>query len=845
MNRVYQWPGKSSKDVDGLYHPAVWHMLDVGACAEILLVRHAVLKSLPGARQRALLVLITLHDLGKISNSFRAMLVDGQKQTYRHWRLSDHFLRSMDSEIDQRLGGSRIVRCILYAAVAGHHGGPPDRDRNNERPMDRAIGAEARQAAPEILDIACRAWPGGSLDGLDSSEAYRLSWLLAGLTSIADWLGSNMDWFPFRPDFTDAAAYLAEARRSAQIALSESGLAGSAVSTDKTPDTVVGWHALRPMQQAVADEILPDGPTLALIEDATGSGKTEAALVLAHRMMTAGKASGLFFALPTMATSNAMFDRLARHVVRLFATPPSLALAHGRSRFHPGFRTLLGVTNPEPDSPSCAEWLADDRRRSLLADVGVGTIDQALMAVLPTRFSTVRQWGLSRRILIVDEAHAYDPYMQRELGTLLHLHAMLGGSAILMTATLPRNMRDRYIAAFREGLGEYRPATLTSDYPSLSMVGGAGTDRTRRVDPSAGTIRSIRVCRLASEREAIGYLCDAAGAGAACVWVRNAVDDAIAAVEALSEAGVEADLLHARFALVDRLRIEDTMQKRFGREGSAKVRHGRILVATQVVEASLDLDFDVMISDLAPIGSVIQRAGRLWRHMDLRPETARPVPGPELAVLSPDPSDVTHARWTHATLDRGAWVYPQDVLWRSAHALFRTGRIDAPDGLRKLIESVHGSDAPAVPDALLDVEMETEGRTAAERARAEHTVIDPRAGYLQSATARVFDETVFPTRLGQLQITLVLARKTDDGLAPWACDSEPALAWSLSEVGLSKVRYDRLPEPPDQGASDVAPMVAAWPEWKRATHRIAVVGEDGNIAEGLRYEPSRGLLITP
>jgi len=845
MTTLLQWPGKSSKEGEGLYHPAVWHMLDVGACAEVLITRHPALSSLPEALQRALLVLVTLHDLGKISEAFRAMLVEGQRQAYRHWRLSDHLLRSMDGEIGRRLGGSRIVRPILYAAVAGHHGGPPDRDRSNERPMDRAIGVEARQTGPEVLDLACAAWPGGSLDGLTSSDAQHLSWLLSGLTTVADWLGSNTAWFPFRPDIEDPVAYLAEARRSARTALSESGLEGSAAAADIAPGAVIGWHALRPMQRAVADVMLPDGPTLALVEDATGSGKTEAALVLAHRMMTAGKASGLFFALPTMATSNAMFDRLSRDVAKLFATPPSLALAHGRSRFHAGFRALLGATDPEPDAPSCAEWLADDRRRSLLADVGVGTIDQALMAVLPTRFSTVRQWGLSKRILIVDEAHAYDPYMQRELGTLLHLHAMLGGSAILMTATLPQDMRERYVAAFREGLGASQPTALASDYPSLAVVGGEGVGRTASVEPAAGTIRSVDVRRLASEIEAIAYLSDAVVAGAACVWVRNAVDDAIAAVAALRDAGVEADLLHARYALVDRLRIEEAMQKRFGRDGDAEARRGRVLVSTQVVEASLDLDFDVMISDLAPIGSMIQRAGRLWRHMDLRPGTERPVQGPELAVLSPNPLDVACARWIHATLDRGAWVYPQDVLWRSAQALFGAGRIDAPGGLRDLIESVHGPDAPVVPQALLDAEMETEGRTAAERARAQHTVIDPHAGYLQSATARVFDETVFPTRLGQPQMTLVLARRTGDRLAPWADDTEPERAWSMSEVSLSKARYDRLPEPPDQDASDVASMVAAWPEWKRATHRLAVVGADGNIAEGLRYDPSHGLIVTP
>ena len=131
----------------------------------------------------------------------------------------------------------------------------------------------------------------------------------------------------------------------------------------------------------------------------------------------------------------------------------------------------------------------------------------------------------------------------------------------------------------------------------------------------------------------------------------------------------QAALLHARFALGDRLRHENAAMARFGRDGIG--RSGQVLVATQVVEASLDLDFDVMVSDLAPVGALIQRAGRLWRHMDRRPVADRPVSGPVLTILSPDPDQVTDSSWLNRVLDRGAWVYRHDHQWLTARAMFR------------------------------------------------------------------------------------------------------------------------------------------------------------------------------
>lgn len=834
------WPGKSSPVGE---HPAIWHMLDVAVCAELLIEGHRAFADLPSAWQRALVVLAALHDVGKISEAFRDVIRESRPGAYRHWKLSDVLLTGpLDSVLGNAFGSDPYARGELYAAVSGHHGGPErSNDRRERARRNMAIGAEAERAAKRWALLLLELLPGGSLEGLDQGAARRLSWALSGLTVAADWVASNVEWFPPVTGETDPADYLKCARRRAVDAVAQAGLDSAAAVTGKGARGLTGLATLRPMQVAAETAVLPDGPVLALVEDMTGAGKTEAALILAYRMIASGRARGLYFALPTMATSNAMFSRMTTAAARLFAAPPSLTLAHGRAALHEGFRALIGVEEDTTPEANCTRWLADDRRRSLLADVGVGTIDQALMGILPTRFATLRLFGLTDRVLIVDEAHAYDPYMQRQLETLLRMQAMNGGSAIVMTATLPLYMRKAYAGAFGDGIGQEPPALGCQTYPALAIVGAETSQHP--VKPAPATRRAVRVARIDNGKAGVDRLMRDVAAGAACVWVRNAVDDAIAAVEMLRARGCPASLLHARFALGDRLRHEATAMARFGRNGNE--RAPQVLVATQVVEASLDLDFDVMVSDLAPIGALIQRAGRLWRHLDRRPIADRPVPGPLLTVLSPDPERVTNARWLNEVLGRGARVYRHDHQWLTAWAIFEAGVINEPDGVRALIEAVHGRDAPDVPEPLARAYQEAEGTAWAEVALAQHNVVKPKEGYLRGTGDAVWSDEKFPTRLGLEEATLVLARHQGGRLQPW-CDADiPARAWGLSEVRCAKWRLDRLPSGlPDQAAHDVCEAKADWAQGKRDHLILCPVSGDGEICEGLRYDSEWGLMFS-
>ena len=818
---ITDWPGKSAPE-GGIAHPAACHMLDVAAVAERLIAPFA----LPLPLTDALVLLTALHDLGKISASFRAMLTEGKPQPFgRHWQMTEVLLHRHDARLAAVLGGDRPLRNLLYAGTAGHHGGPPTLNLGDPR-LDVVIGAAARADSGALIDAFAAFWPGAALEGLGYEDALALSYWLPGLVAAADWVGSNPVWFPPRLPATDLAAYLAEARALAGRAVDEAGL--TPVPPADTPLLDPAWQ-LRPMQAACAEVPLPDGATLVVIEDETGAGKTEAALMLAQRMMLAGKGRGLFLALPTTATADAMFRRARALVRRLFAAPPSLTLAHGRAALSQDFRALRSPRAAPTDAPVCTEWLADNRRRALLGTVGVGTVDQALLAILPTRFATLRHFALSSKILIIDEIHEMGaPYMATELAQLLRAHRQAGGSAILLTATLPLDQRRALLAAWGAA-DDGDPA-----YPALTMAGGA----TRRDLPQATGARGpVAVQRLASEDEARTLLAVAAGQGAACLWVRNAVDDAIAAVKALRQRGVTADLLHARFALTDRLRHEEAALARFGKTGQG--RAGRVLVATQVVESSLDLDFDVMVSDLAPVAALVQRAGRLWRHMDLRPAPSRPAPAPVLHVLSPDPAQVDDDQWLHRVLDRGAWVYPLDLQWRAARTVFAAAQIVAPSGLRALIEAGHGDDGPALPDPLTRAEQQRIAMGYAEANHARRNMVDLSKGYRQGGAAA--EDTDYPTRLGRPTRTLMLARRGPDGLTPYDA-GEGLEAAQRSEVQVAEHRLQGLTLP-DQAAPEIAALKADWPEWRRASVTVCPLGADGAICEGLRYDPDEGVVF--
>ena len=255
-------------------------------------------------------------------------------------------------------------------------------------------------------------------------------------------------------------------------------------------------------------------------------------------------------------------------------------------------------------------------------------------------------------------------------------------------------------------------------------------------------------------------------------------------------------LFHARFALVDRLEIERRIVRTFGRRSKPDERRGKVLIATQVVEQSLDLDFDALITDLAPIDLIIQRAGRLWRHD--RPERDGQ---PELLVVGPEPVDDADEEWFGRDFPRAQYVYPDHArLWLTARTLEAAGAVESPGKLRSLVEAVYGDDIDgAIPGVLLGSLFDAEGKAGAERGVATTNLLQLAKGFMRDGG--MWDSDIrTPTRLDDNpQTTLRLARVVDGRVEPYALDAAPDetwRAWRLSEVNVSARRVGGEAVPP-------------------------------------------------
>ncbi|MXY81948.1 MAG: CRISPR-associated helicase Cas3' [Gemmatimonadetes bacterium] len=881
-----------SQDSNGIaYKPLLHHLMDVAAVAlrwqqlnSARLEREAaLLNESPECLARTTAFLAGIHDLGKFSCSFQAKVPElwpeqilGPKREIAdrgHWRNTAILLRAepISQEFASLFPSIPYGISPIIAAIAGHHGRPPEgQDEVNADPnkarRDQQLGEECVDAAHTAFCTLLNLIEPLPLSSLEKQkQAAQWSWRLSGLVTLADWVGSDSDYFSFESIDTKIDAYWDWALAQAEKSLAGKGLLAQSPESRPSYASFAPRAAARPrpMQKLAEEAPLKDGAQLFILEDTTGAGKTEAAIMLAARMMEAGKGEGLYFALPTMATANAMYERLAEAYQTLFETSaayaPSLVLAHGRSNLSEAFRAIVNPTNMANDSEDetasafCTQWISDNRKKAFYAEVGAGTIDQAFLSILPKKHLTLRQYGLAGRILIVDEAHCFDAYMGEELSALLELHAQNGGSAIVLSATLSLEQRRNMTEAFAKGLGLRDPEDLSDQlcseaYPLLTSATIGGVQECESGFDSA-LRRSVTVERLPDRITTETRALSAAKKEAAVLVICNAVDEAIAVYESLVGQVDNPDhihLFHARFAQSDRQVIEKDVLHRFGRDAKAMDRAGHILVATQVVEQSLDLDFDLVISDLAPVDLIIQRAGRMWRHLDKRPPERRPIAGPQVLVVSPGPDQVEDANWLEPVLGKAAFVYQHaGVMWRSAKALFDAGRIDTPGSFRPLIERVYANED--VPLALEEKQIEDEGKEWGNRSLGRFNVVDLQGGYGSLSTELSGTEDI-GTRLGEKTVTLRLAYIEEGRLVPWcvASDDDPNRAWTLSEIRVrEKFLTDTSPPSADQALHERAKR--DWPEWERREILIAVVEDDGRVRlEGadndFTYSKKRGMV---
>ncbi|MBB3230783.1 CRISPR-associated endonuclease/helicase Cas3 [Halomonas stenophila] len=778
--------------------------------------------------------LLGLHDLGKFSRAFQGVArpegvelvppIERLAYTTRHDRLGallwqscwiewlqDGTLRWPDRDLDRKTRRelSETLRVVL-APMFGHHGQPVEAGRLEPTEFfghdDSASDSEAaRRFVADWAGLIEIDWPFDKLVSQGWREAFlTVSWTVAGWATLSDWLGSNRDHFTYCQNPMPLADYWPIALERAEQALQESGFAQPPEPVAYTG--LASWFGGQPVTPTPLQreaETLPigDGPQLFILEDVTGAGKTEAACILTQRLLSAGHGEGLYFALPTMATSNAMYERLGNLHQRFYAAAsrPSFVLAHGARELNDTFVKAVAAEQPEDRdyaaddmtaTTRCNRWLADSRKKSLLADVGVGTIDQALMGLLPFRHQSLRLYGLVRKVLIVDEVHAYDHYMQILLNQLLAHHARQGGSAILLTATLPHDMREALAAAWREGLGQAPASMQEKAFPLLTQV-GHDLEREVPLATRPEVSRDVGIDWLTTEEQALDTVMAAVEAGECVAWVRNTVDDAIRAYEQLRLRHPDPGrclLFHSRFAMTDRQRIESDVIERLGKSSSPDQRRGQVLISTQVFQESLDCDVDQMVSDLAPIDLLVQRAGRLQRHV--RGSRREPV----LAVLAPEWSESPDAQWLKRALPGTQAVYRDtSLLWLTQRVLREFGAIRMPDEARLLIEGVYGRVADLVPDGLQEARWEQRGMQGVAVSMANFNALSLEQGYLRHPEADQWQEELeIGTRLvDEPTLNVVLLERTvDDQLTLWAEGERHAAM--LSQVKLRQSQAEKL-----------------------------------------------------
>jgi len=874
-------------------HLLPYHSLDVAAVAYWLLdpakPRAQFLAKALGVKPEQLRTifafLLAIHDLGKFSQSFQdqaspdaPILIkrDQPCKPGRHaglgmllWRRGDIFCEEIGRACgwpaqQKPRGQERKALELLLGTAFGHHGEPigqvDDLVENYFAPEDEIA---ARAFAVNAAELIVPQWPMELMGDPGWGERLkRISWHLAGLAVLADWLGSDQSCFPYRSDPVSLKTYwLEDALPRAEKQLRRLGFDRPPQPVDFPGVSEFFGFDPTPLQRWAEEVALVDSPQLFILEDVTGAGKTEAAIALAHRLLAQGKSNGIYFGLPTMATSNAMYTRIADYYRRWFTaeSQPNLVLAHGASRLNATFRESIYASQPgdlnyradeRSATAACNQWFADSRKRALLADVGVGTVDQALMGVLPFRHQALRLVGLSNKVLLVDEIHACDDYMLALLVAVLESHARQGGNAVLLTATLPLAMRRKLIEAWGRGLGQHTSSIRDEEsFPLASVVSGDGLAESR-LETRPSVRRDLRIKQIYGSGEALALCLETAKNGGCACWIRNTVDDAIEAFRLAREQAVDPEkvlLFHSRFVMGDRQHIEGAVLSRFGKTSRSEGRAGCILIGTQVLEQSLDFCADVMVSDLAPIDLLIQRAGRLHRH--LRDAAGNPIekadatdgrPLPVLHVLAPTFSLEPDREWIRRLLPGTAAVYRNHgQLWLTLKTLLEEQSIRMPDRARYLIESVYGVQADAeIPEALEQSFLNDEGERHSQIAMAQFNRLDLDKGYVaDSAMSGWQPEVDIGTRLSDepsVKVTLVKLNTAAERIEPYWPQGQSL--WEMSQLSVRQSMAEKLPQWPPQYESLREQLLAEQPGL-----RYSKLVLEASLSDGYCYDSSVGL----
>lgn len=729
-----QWPqlwAKTNRDrtnqshADCRYHPLLYHMLDVAAVASHVLdhclipqLRERLECSLGTDAHTQIGFLAGAHDLGKASPGFQKkdpklskhirLPFSKNDQNRPHGIVSAHVLKEAL--------GSCPASAVLAQIAGGHHGVFP---RSAELRLGRdTLGNKCwKTARQEILQEFA------NTVGFDLKQAAQsrseitdpaVVPVLAGFISVVDWIGSNQDFFPCTAECgtmveISAAEYWTDAKKQAQKALEKLGwLPAVSFAGEARFDTVFSGFVPNALQAAAIELVSKQtSPYLMIIEAPMGRGKTEAALYAADMAMCRGFARGMYIAMPTQATGNAMFKRVLEGYLkhRGHQGKLNLQLVHGNallaqmSEVKEGEIPEFNPNNIGDEGDVEAQSWFTAKKRPLLAPFGVGTIDQSLLSVLQTRHWFVRLFGMAGKMVIFDEVHAYDAYMSTILERLLHWLAEVDCTVIMLSATFPEAKRRALAKAYsgREDVEYKRYPRITlarpRHYPNAQTDSSPVCVKIPMEEPRAVSLR-FATANLPGLTTTLSRQLEQGGCAAV---ICNTVNRSIEVYKHLRDNLKETEclLFHARTLQMWRREREEEVLRKFGKgekqtDGTYANSHRpqrAVLVATQVIEQSLDLDFDLMVSEIAPVDLLLQRCGRLHRHLRQRPaglETPQFIVLCDAETAGPPPDSFGKSI---------EFVYDRCILLRTwlalRLALRQREKVEIPTGIEELVEAVY------------------------------------------------------------------------------------------------------------------------------------------------------------
>jgi len=732
FNHLKLW-GKADRDEKNnfVWHPLAYHMLDVGAVAEIWLREDLKLlglfPELAVTDTKMLIPILALstafHDVGKATIGFQNKIPElakefgleylpSQNTQFDHGKFGVHWIediRESESEFISLQEKYSFIRddifLSLWKAACWHHGNLikySDSDQYSKGFKEKdskkypifQLSTKYRNATLEFIA------KGIVQDFNINNGLLKLSpsviRLFAGFVSVCDWIGSDTEYFEYTREPFLPKDYYQRAKSIALRALNDLGI------LSKMPNDFTNFIDLfpqiktpRPIQQKLNELERLAEPYLIIIEAPTGEGKTESALFSFSRNI----GRGFYFGLPTKASANQISKRIAKFLKENLRTIEPAILAHGTA----WLQREKGLADEKSYEANASTGLDKDaeselndwffsKKRTLLAHYGVGTVDQAMLAALNVKHGFVKLFGLSGKTLIIDEVHAYDSFMLPILERLIAWCGFLKTNVVLLSATLPNFMKEQLVSAY---LGKPINTKISSDYPlitllnkneSIKQIGEMETRKKESIQIEFSTHEKddieVIVNNVLKRIEKTGNI----------LWICNTIAKAQKVYGYLNKCKEKnkdnfyLKLFHARFTVFDRLNIEEEIENYFGPEDKTQNRPVRgILISTQVAEQSLDIDFDYLITDIAPIDLLLQRMGRVHRH--IRSNRSSEFTNPSTMLIVPESSK---------EIKDFASMYDSFTICKTMLALSKMtdNTIQLPSMYRNLVEEIYNDSLP-------------------------------------------------------------------------------------------------------------------------------------------------------